>query len=347
MGRMPENSGESMDQSAPQRTRLRDIRDSEDFLEYVRTNGKRVLLTVVGVIASFLCVWTSWYITPSQDNTVIQRFGAYVRTEEPGPHGNLPWPIETATNVLVSKVHRIEIGFRTNSDGTFEHVKSEDEMLTGDENIAHIDLVVQYRPADARKWLFNAVDPENALRLLSQSTTRLVVSDSTFDQIATTGRSEKQESIKRLVQELVNRPEIDLGIVVDNVQIQDVHPPEPVMAAFKDVSNAKEDQQKFIEQADGYRKQQIPQARGQAKTITEGALGYKTERINLATGDSQRFLGVLARYEQSPDLVRQRMRFEAIEASLVGKSQLIDRSNGNLLKFFDTNQVAAVAAAKK
>lgn len=335
-----------MDRHPPQpKQRLRDM-DGEEAANYVLANAKRFILFGMTVIVFILCLWTSWYITPSQDNTVIQRFGAYVRTEEPGPHGKFPWPIETATNVSVSKVHRIEIGFRTNNDGTFDHVKAEDEMLTGDENIAHIDLVVQYRPADARKWLFNTVDPENALRLLSQSATRLVVSGSTFDEIATTGRSERQQSIKQLIQELANRPEIELGTVVDTVQIQDVHPPEPVMAAFKDVTNAKENQQQYIREAEGYRNEQIPMARGQAKTITEGALGYKTERTNLAKGDVQRFLEVLAKYEQAPELVRQRMRFEAIEASLAGKSQLIDRSSGNLLKFFDTNPAVSAVTKK-
>lgn len=329
--------------------RIKEITCSEDAFQWAREFGLfRVALSPLVILLLGSMFWTTWFITSSQDNTVIQRFGKYVRTEEPGPHGKLPWPIETATDVPVARVFRLEIGFRTKEDTDppeYEHVKSEDEMLTGDENIAHVDFVCQYRRADAGKWLFAADDPEEITRLICETAMRSSVAGATFDEIATTGRTQRQDEAKRVAQVLVNQ--IGLGVEIMAIQLQDVHPPEAVMAAFKDVTNAKENQQQSIRNAEGYQKEQIPNARGASKKITEDALGYKVERVNLAAGDANRFLELLAKYEQAPELVTQRMRFEAIEATLPGKRQLIDRSGGNMLKFFNTNTVAAAAATTK
>lgn len=312
---------------------------------------------ILGGILAFWCVWTMFFFVSRNENSVIQRFGKHVRTVGPGLQFKLPWPIESATEVAVTDVRRMEIGFRTvdgkrilNIDGKdvpeadvenndqFRGVPREDEMLTGDMNIVILDFVVQYSVSDAAKWLFRVRDPEQAVNFLAQGAMRLVAGGHSFDDVATTGRSAAQAEAERLLQELCDK--LDFGAKIVAVQLQDAHPPKDVMPAFQDVTNAREDKAKRINEAQSYRNEKLPQARGTAAQYQREADGYKEQRVNFAKGDADRFNAVYERYRQAPQITLERLRLETIEQVLPGKDQLIDRSSGGVLKLFDTQKKA-------
>lgn len=281
-------------------------------------------------------LWTSWFIVDKDENSVVQRFGKYVRTVEPGPRFKLPWPIEKATEVSVMSIYRIEVGFRTKSIGPpaeYEDMPEESTMLTGDMNIVDLDFIIQYKKSNAAKWLFKVKDPEEAINLLGQSAIRAVVGGKLFDEIATTGRFRAQEECEIILQELCDKFGIDVKIIA--IQLQDIHPPNEVKTAFNDVTNAKEDKERLIQDANGYKNQKLPLARGQAKELVEQSLGYSSQRINGAKGNAARFTSILKKYQEAPEITLERLRLEAAEQIMPKKNQIIDLSGSGLLKFFD------------
>lgn len=303
--------------------------------------NQRTVLTpkIYRIILAFILLWffwSSWFIVDKDENSVVQRFGKYVRTVEPGPRFKLPWPIEKATEVSVMSIYKIEVGFRTKSVGPpaeYEDMPEESTMLTGDTNIVELDFIIQYKRSNAAKWLFKVKNPEEAINLLGQSSIRMVVGGKAFDEIATMGRFKTQEECERILQKLCDRFGIDVNITA--IQLQDVHPPSEVMKAFKDVTNAKEDKERLIQEANGYRNEKIPLARGMAKELIEKSLGYQSQRINSAKGDVARFSAVLKKYLEAPTITLERLRLETAEQVVPKKDQIIDLSQGGLLKLFD------------
>jgi membrane protease subunit HflK len=311
---------------------------------YIKFSPFRILL----VIMLLWTGWSSWYLVGNGENAVVQRFGAYARTEEPGLRFKFPHPVEKATIVNVEQVQRVEIGFRTEKVGPpaeYTQIPEETEMLTGNMNIVELDFTVQYRRTSAKDWLFSVDDPEEAIRLLSQSAMRMVVGTKGFDEVATTGRANVQNESKAILDGFVKN--MRLGATIGAVQLQDAHPPEKVMPAFKDVNNALENKQTKILEAEKYRNEQLPKARGNAKKIEEAATGYREERIKFANGDVAAFKEVLAKYRQAPQITLERLRLETLEELLPGHSQLIDVSGGGLLKYFDAQSFAPLAAKEK
>ncbi|XOU95027.1 MAG: FtsH protease activity modulator HflK [Candidatus Kerfeldbacteria bacterium] len=283
-----------------------------------------------------ISLFTFWYTVDKDENSVVQRFGKHVRTEEPGIHVKLPWPFEEATEVSVTKVKNIEIGFRTLDVGPpaeYQDIDEEALMLTGDANIVDLDFIVQFRSSDAAKWMFVLEDPLHALSMLSQSSMRYEVGRGSFDSVATSGRVTIQDNVHDLTSGLVS--DLDFGVSIAGVQLQDAHPPEEVMHAFKDVTNAKEDKQKKVRSAEGYQNEILPQTRGKAKKMVEDALGFQAERIAIAQGDSSKFVDMLKEYKKLPGVTKDRMRLEVFGKILPGSKQWIILNGNGPLEFLD------------
>jgi modulator of FtsH protease HflK len=300
------------------------------------------------VILAAWSLWTSWYIVGNGKNSVVQRFGAYTRTEDPGLRFKLPYPVEKATIVNVEEVQRVEIGFRTKSVGPpaeYDQIPEESEMLTGNMNIVELDFTVQYRRTNAKDWLITAENPEEAIRLLAQSAMRMVVGTKGFDEVATTGRANVQNEAKAILIGLVQK--MNLGITIVAVQLQDAHPPKKVMPSFKDVNDALEEKQGKILAAEKYRNEQLPKARGNVKKIEERSAAYKEERVRFARGDAAVFTGVLAKYRQAPQITLERLRLETLEVLLPGRNQLIDLSGSGLVKYFDAQSFGPIVPKEK
>ena len=268
-------------------------------------------------VAALAWLASGIFLVQPDEVGVVKRFGAMTRTAEPGPHWHIPYPVETVLKPKVTKVHRVEVGFRTLHPGPparYKGVPSEALMLTGDANIVALEFIVQYRIKDAVQYLFNIRDQEKTIKDAAEAAIREVVGKNKIDEVLTQGKFQVQQDTLALLQQILDR--YRAGIKVDAVQLQDVLPPEPVIAAFKDVASAKEDREKTENQAMGYRNDILPKAKGRAEQILNQAQAYKEAKIAQAKGDASRFLQVLTEYRKAKDVTRMRIYIETLEQVL-------------------------------
>ena len=265
-------------------------------LSGMKMPGGMVIWLVLGLVGLWLL--SGIYIVNPDEEGVVLRFGKYDRTEGPGPHYALPAPIETVYKPQVTQVLRCEVGFRSTGQATtfrqgeLRSVPKEASMLTGDENIVNVQFSVQYKISDAVKYLFNISDPTNLVRNAAEAAMREVIGNSLIDSAITDGKLKIQSDATVLLQEVLDRYEA--GIQVLAVQMQDVHPPQEVSDAFKDVASAREDKSRIINEAEAYRNALLPQAEG----------------------ESRRFDALRQEYEKAPDVTRQRLYYETMEEIL-------------------------------
>lgn len=282
------------------------------FSRFFRRLGAYALLILL-----FVYFASGIYVVGPDEVGVVRRLGSYNRTVPPGIHYHLPYPFESVTKPKITEVRRVEIGFRTLTLGPpprYAFVPEESLMLTGDENIVSCQFIVQFRISDPYQYLFRIKDPEKAVKNVAEAALREVVGKKTIDEVLTTGRAEVQEETRAFLQEILDRYEAGIRILA--VQLQDVQPPQEVVAAFKDVASAREDKVRFINEAEAYRNQILPQARGEASRILKEAEAYRETVIRKAEGEVARFLAVLREYEANPEVTRRRLRLETLEEIL-------------------------------
>lgn len=286
---------------------------------------------ILGIILLLLIVWivpgTFYFVEPDEEG-VVTRFGKFHHTTSPGLHFKFPSPIEHAATPKIRQVRRAEIGFRASEGRPLQRVPAESLMLTGDQNIIDINLVVQYRIMDSVKYLFNVRRPHKLIRDSAETVIRGIIGSKKIDEALTTGKAEIQVLAKDQIQVLLDRYESGLQVVT--IQLQDVHPPEQVEAAFKDVVSAREDKERMINEAQGYRNAVIPEARGQAAKIVREAEGYRERVIKTAEGDTSRFLQQYVEYKKAPDITRKRLYLETMEEILpTVKKFIMNDKKGN------------------
>ena len=303
--------------------------------------GVILVLVIVFYLASGI------FVVAPDEQGVIRRFGKFVRIESPGLNYHLPYPIETVVTPAVTRVKRIEIGFRSiiNDQSTrYQEIPDEALMLTGDENIVSADAIVQYKIKDPVSYLFNIILPEETVKNAAEAALRQVIGERKIDEALTIGKYEIQEETKKLLQDLLDS--YKSGIFVVAVQLQDVNPPKEVQEAFKDVASAKEDKSKYINQAQGYENDLIPKARGEAVQITKEAEGYKIERIKKAEGDVAKFNSILTEYKKGEYITQARLYLETMEEILPNMNKVIvdlkeNQSLINLLPLGDSGILTA------
>ena len=208
-------------------------------------------------------------------------------------------------------------------------------MLTGDENIVDAELIVQYKIKEPINYLFNFIGPELTMREASEASLRTVVGRHNIDEALTSGKLMIQEETKELLQTILDKYET--GVQVVAVQLQDVSPPKQVIDSFKDVASAKEDKNRMINEAEGYRNDVIPKARGEAQAMIREAEGFREARISRAEGDVAKFKAILKEYSKAKDVTRKRLYLEAMEEILPGLEKYIVPSgeDGNLLNLLN------------
>ena len=301
------------------------------------------LLWLKFIIPAAMVLWllSGIYIVRQGERGVVRRFGRVVRVTEPGPHYHLPQPIEKVDRVKVEKVRRIEIGFRTVSPGPparYKFMPKESLMLTGDEQIVDAQISVQYKVKadEPKQFLFNVrglESPQGALIDAAEVALRQVVGKRPIDDVLIAEKVHVENDIRELLQKIIDRYEA--GVRITAVKLQTVQPPKEVEKAFRDVVSAKEDKERLIKEADGYREDVLPKARGQAEKMVLEAEAYKEERIKRAQGDADRFLAVLKEYDKAKDVTRRRLYLETMEQILPGiRKFVIDPEvGGNVLQF--------------
>ena len=272
-------------------------------------------------IALVLWMLTGIYVVGPDEVGVVQTFGKYSRAAQSGLNYHFPFPIEKVSTPKVTEVKRIEIGFRTVGKNQYQTIARESLMLTGDENIVDAEMIVQYKIKDPVAYTFNFIEPELTVRQASEASLRTVIGRHNIDEALTSGKFMIQEESKELIQNILDK--YDTGILVVAVQLQDVSPPEQVIAAFKDVASAKEDKNRMVNQAEGYRNDIIPKARGEAQAEIREAEGYKEARIARAEGDVSKFNAVLKEYRKSKEVTETRMFLETAEEILSDREKII------------------------
>ncbi len=282
------------------------------------------LLPILVIIFVGLWLLSGIFFVAPDEEGVVKRFGKAVRTTSPGPHYHMPSPIETVLKPKVTQVRRLEIGFRTIGErqaGRIRVVPDESLMLTKAENIVNLSFIVQYKIKNAMDYLFNVTNQEKTVKDAAEAAMREIVGTNEIDDILTTGKFKIQQDTKGVLQAILDSYEAGIHVVA--VQLQDVHPPEQVMAAFKDVASAKEDKAKMINEAHGYRNEILPKAKGKAAQIVNDAIAYKESKIIRAEGDTSRFLQILNEYKHAEDITKKRLYIEMMEEILPGINKIV------------------------
>ncbi len=278
-------------------------------------NGKGVFVLLAVLVAVWLL--SGIYIVEPDEEGVVLRFGKYDRSTGPGPHYALPMPIETVYTPKVTQVMRSEIGYRnvgqslTFQQGRVRTMPQEASMLTGDENVVNVQFSVQYKIKDAVQYLFNIADPTSLVHNAAEAAMREVIGNNLIDSAITDGKLQIQSDATQLLQTILDR--YGAGIQVLAVQLQDVHPPQEVIEAFKDVASAREDKSRIINEAEAYRNALLPGARGEASAIRNEAEAYAATRVQNAEGAASRFEALRVEYEKAPEVTGQRLYYETME----------------------------------
>ncbi|MCL4218014.1 MAG: FtsH protease activity modulator HflK [Candidatus Hydrogenedentes bacterium] len=294
----------------------------------VNINYRMVVLVVSAVaLALWLVRGGPVYTVAPDEEGIVLRMGKYHRTTEPGLHFKMPWPIEKVERPKVRQVKRLEFGFRSpqSADSSLSsallgsktyrqdrEMLREAQMLTGDENVVDCTMVVQFRISDAKAYLFNFSpgDVEDTLRDVGEAALRQAVGDHPLDDALTVGKSDLQIEIQDKMQELADL--YGMGVVVTQVQLQDVQPPVEVADAFNDVASAREEREESINLAKAYQREQMPLAEGESERMRQEAEGYKQARIADATGAVARFSAIAQQYEAAPELTRARLYLDTM-----------------------------------
>ncbi len=294
------------------------------------------LLPLLGA-ALALWLFTGVYMVGPDEVGVVRTFGEFTRVAQSGLNYHFPYPIEQVNTPAVTEVKRIEIGFRTLRNGQYRSVEKESLMLTGDENIVDAEMIVQYKIKDPVKYLFRIMEPELTVREAAEASLRTVVGRNKIDETLTTGKFKIQEETKIQLQLILDK--YDSGIHVVAVQLQDVSPPKEVIGAFKDVASAKEDKNRMINQAEGYRNNVIPIARGEAEAMIRDAEGFKQARIKRSEGDAVKFTTILREYRKAKSITQKRLYLETMERVLPNIEKIIipDKNSGNMLNLLNLN----------
>ncbi len=317
-----------------------------------QTPNRRGMWIILGGLV-FIWLLSGIFIVNPDEEGVVLRFGAYVRSVGPGPHYHLPSPIETVYKPKVTQVLRGEVGFRsvgqerTFTQGQLRTIPEEASMLTGDENIVSVQFSVQYKISDPVEYLFNVTDQAAVVKNAAEAAMREVIGKSLIDSAITDGKIKIQSDATELLQTILNRYAIGVQIIA--VQLQDVHPPQEVIDAFKDVASAREDKSRIINEAEAYRNELLPVARGRAAELENQAQSYRETRIQNAQGETQRFLALLSEYEKAKDVTRQRLYYEAMEDILTNATDKIVIPEGTadrILPFLPLEKGSSSSGAK-
>jgi modulator of FtsH protease HflK len=296
---------------------------------------KRIVPTIL-VLAVVVIILTGFYTVNPEEVGVIQRFGKYVSTTEPGLHFKIPFGIDKLSKVKVKHVYKEEFGFRTLQSGVKTKYSSrnfdyESLMLTGDLNIADVEWIVQYRIKDPYAYLFRIRNIEETIRDLAESAIREVVGDRTVDEVIVISRKEIADLTQLLLQEDLD--EYGAGIEIYTLNLQNVNPPDRVKPAFNDVNSAKQERERIINEAWQEYNNIIPEAEGKALRTIEEAEGYAVNRVNRANGDASRFVSMYNQYRNSKTVTKKRMYLETMQEILpkVEKIYIVDEEQQGLL----------------
>jgi len=293
--------------------------------------GKSII--VGAVILAIIWVGSGLYRVLPDEQGVVLRFGKFVKTTQPGLNYHIPFPIESVQTPKVTKVNRMDIGFRSERDSGFSSggvadVPEESLMLTGDENIVNIDFSVFWVIKDAGNFLFKIQDPQGTVKAAAETAMREVIAKSQLQPILTEGRAIIEAETEEIIQSILD--EYNSGIQITQVQTQKADPPDQVIDAFRDVQAARADMERSKNEAEAYANDVIPRARGEAQKILQAAEAYKKEVVAKAEGEASRFVAIYTEYAKAKVVTQERMYLETMEKVLADIDKvIIDKNSGS------------------
>jgi membrane protease subunit HflK len=326
--------------------------DLEDILRKGQDRVKRFLpggfgsgrsLIFIVLVGFALWLVTGFYRVEPDEQGIALIFGKVWKQTNAGLNYNLPAPIGEVFTPKVTRVNRVEVGFRSNPDDNSadnaQDVSQESLMLTGDENIIDMQFVVFWVIKDPQKYLFAIDDPEDTVKNAAESAMREIIGRSAFEYARTQGRNPIEQEARKLIQGLLDN--YDAGIEVSQVELQKVDPPEAALAAFRDVQAARADKESSVNGAQAYFNEITQRAGGEAQTIIKGAEGYKAQTVALATGNAQRFNLVMTQYEKARDITQRRIYLETMEQVLKNMNKILidSKAAGGSVPYLSLNDL--------
>ncbi|MCY3981659.1 MAG: FtsH protease activity modulator HflK [Alphaproteobacteria bacterium] len=282
--------------------------------------GRGGRLGILLVVVVLLAIWvlSGFYRVQTDEQGVVLRFGERVGTTTPGLNYHLPYPIESVEKPKVTRVNRVEVGFRSAEEAL---------MLTGDENIVDINFVVFWVIKDAGDYLFNVREPERSVKAAAESVMREIVGQTPIAAALAEGRGQIEAKAQEGVQRILD--DYSTGIAITNVQLLKADPPNQVVDAFRDVQRARADQERLRNEAEAYANDIIPRARGEAERLVQEAEAYKQEVVARSEGDAQRFTQVYTAFRAAKDVTTKRIYLETMEEIFSNAEKyVIDQSGG-------------------
>ena len=338
-GQGPGSGGGSGGQTPP---------DLEEFIRRSQSHLKRLVpggglgsglgIAAVALVVALLWLASGFYTVAPNEVGINSVFGRYTGKTAAGLNYNLPYPIGDVIKLAVTDRNSIDVGFVSSADSRRtgqiinSDVSQESLMLTGDDNIADVKFRViwQIDPEHPEYYAFNLRRPDETVKAVSESAMREVIGRSQIQNILTSGRKTIEPEVQNLIQGVLNQ--YKAGVMVLQVQLLSVDPPQQVISAFRDVTAAQQDQQRLSNEAQGYRNKVVPEARGAAAAIVQEAEGYKTQTVQEAEGQASRFEQVYAQYKNAPDITRERIYIETMESILAGADKtILDKTGSGVL----------------
>jgi len=299
-------------------------------------------IVVVAIIIALLLASTMFYTVEQNEVGIVQRFGKYNRTTNPGLNFKLPIGIEKVTNIPVKKVFKEEFGFRSvrTAQSKFTSDKGnidESLMLTGDLNVAVAPWIVQYKIKDPYNYLFKVDHVNDLLRDLSESSMRLVVGDRSINEVISRRQEIADEAELILQAEL---DDADTGIKVVNIEMKKTNVPGPVQPSFNEVNQAVQEREQTIYEAKREYNKAVPAAKGEADRTIKKAEGYAIDLVNRADGDATRFKALYKEYSKAKDITKRRIYLEKLTELFpkLGKKFIIDSDQKNVLPLLNLGQ---------
>ncbi|KIA80731.1 FtsH protease activity modulator HflK [Chromobacterium amazonense] len=298
---------------------------------------------VIGVLAA-LWLASGFYVVDAREAGVVLQLGSFNRLTEPGLQWHAPYPFEKAEIVNLTELRSVEVGYRGSAQN---RVPEESLMLTEDQNIIDVQLSVQYDIKDARAFLFNNAarerDGKDLVKQAAETAIREVVGRNKVDFVLNEGRAQIAADARKLIQEVLDR--YQAGIRIAKVNINDVQPPQQVLAAFDDAVKAGQDKDKLLNEGMAYANEVVPKAKGMASRLVQEAEAYQQQVVERAEGDAQRFKQVLPEYNKAPKVMRDRMYLDMMQQIMHNSSKvLVDQKGGNSLLYLPLDKLVQMTA---
>ena len=297
---------------------------------------------VAGAVIFFLWLVSGFFIVQEGQTGIVLTFGKYSHSAQPGFNWRWPYPIQTQETVNLSQVRTVEIGYRSN---VRNKLARESLMLTDDENIIDIQFAVQYRLKDASAWVFNNRDQEETVKQVAETAIREVVGKAKMDFVLYEGREKIAFDTSALMQQILDR--YATGVLVANVTMQAVQPPEQVQAAFDDAVKAGQDRERQKNEGQAYANDVVPKARGAASRLMQESEGYRARVVANAEGEAARFNKVLVEYQRAPAVMRDRLYIDAMQQIFASTTKImVDTKSNNSMIYLPLDKLIAQTAAE-